>query len=188
MKELVNIFQKNIVEDASYLLRNFSVTRNVGVYKPTKHMYKLIFQETAEVVVAESDLVTSSGLTPMTNWEIRNFKNQGTLCYTLADLIGVVTTISPKKDYGCSPDGYVFYRGKVEYMLFDEHIKAKLLFEIFMVRPGWCSTVHGPRMGALGMAYEDKPATIAGRGVEMPTRDDFLIINVRKSILDIQQS
>ncbi|KAJ1376353.1 Nucleic acid-binding, OB-fold [Sesbania bispinosa] len=123
MKELVHTFQNNIVEDATYLVRGFAVTRNVGAFKGTRHMYKLLFTETAEVVVTEAGMVTSSGFSPMTNWEIRNFKAHR------------------------------------EYLV-----------------------------GALGMSYDDKPAAFPRRGVEVPKRDDFLIINTRKSILEIQQS
>ncbi|KAJ1413288.1 hypothetical protein SESBI_19835 [Sesbania bispinosa] len=193
MKELVHTFQNNIVEDATYLVRVFAVARNVGAFKATRHMYKLLFTETTEVVVTEAGMVTSSEFSPMTNWEIRNFKAH---CEYLV-------AISPEKDYGSGPDGRKYislevsdYTGKVECMVFDEHIKVVKDYlnycgrpkPIIVVQYGRVLPVPGPVFGALGMAYDDKSATFPSKGVEMPERDDFLIINTTKSILEIQQS
>ncbi|KAJ1416989.1 hypothetical protein SESBI_16932 [Sesbania bispinosa] len=228
LRELVNIFQSNIVEEGSYIFCDFDVVRNVGSYKPTRHPFKILFKEGTVVKPTEPDFVVNYCVSPMANWEIRNFKAH--LDY-LVDVIGVVTTISPEKEfgYGIGAKKYVSlevtdYTGKVECMLFDEYITLVKDYLKFCGRPRPIIVIQyarviplpGPvfgeivvqnyynatrvmfngaipevmefkkRIAALGMAYEDKPTTFSQGTVEIPMKDDFLVLNSRKRIGELQ--
>ncbi|KAJ1417620.1 hypothetical protein SESBI_16466 [Sesbania bispinosa] len=182
----------------------------------------------------------------MTNWEIRNFKAH--LDY-LVDIIGVVTAISPEKDfgYGIGAKKYVslggdilhtmnelnlFHMcssGKVECMLFDDYINVVKDYLKFCGRPRPIIVIQyarviplpGPvlgedvkgeivvqnyynatrvmfngaipkvlefkkRVAVLGMAYEDKPTTFSHGTIEIHMKDDFLVLNARKRIGELQ--
>ncbi|KAJ1392003.1 Nucleic acid-binding, OB-fold [Sesbania bispinosa] len=68
LRELVNIFQSNIVEEGSYIFCDFDVARNVGSYKPTRHAFKLLLKEGTMVKPTEPDFVVNYCVSPMTNW------------------------------------------------------------------------------------------------------------------------
>ncbi|KAJ1411028.1 Nucleic acid-binding, OB-fold [Sesbania bispinosa] len=125
-REFIRVFQSNIVEDRIYYFKYLSVVPNIGTYKPTKHMYKLLFQRRTQVVDAATEFSRTFGLTPMNNWQLVNYKGY---FEHLVDFVGVVSAVSSEKD--CVHAGvmrkYISmeitdHTGKIEFTLFDEYV------------------------------------------------------------------
>ncbi|KAJ1390047.1 Nucleic acid-binding, OB-fold [Sesbania bispinosa] len=127
-KEYIKAIQKNIVEEGVYYFKNMVVLPNKGTYKPTQHMYKLLFQHRSQVMEGERDFISTLGIIPMSNWQIVNYK---AYFDNLVDFVGVVTAVSLERDYvhGGAVKKYICleitdHTGKVECMLFEEYVSC----------------------------------------------------------------
>ncbi|XP_045824285.1 uncharacterized protein LOC123916785 isoform X2 [Trifolium pratense] len=93
---LLNLFRFKLNEGDVYRLFYFKVHKVSGVYRTTRHPYKLSFHKKTKVQSCENNDIDRFGLSLST---IRDICNRTSGHDFLVDVVGLITGISPPKEY-----------------------------------------------------------------------------------------
>ncbi|KAJ1423484.1 Nucleic acid-binding, OB-fold [Sesbania bispinosa] len=94
-KPMMRKFMNIIAEGEVYKMNSFSIVKNDGIYRATRHQFKLIFNSKTKVFPVESQLIPEFGLSLVSSDVILSTKGESPYLF---DMMGILTTVSEKKN------------------------------------------------------------------------------------------